>query len=235
LKSQPIPDKKESRPLFRRREILLPTWRLALPLALAFVILAVIGCRQLHPFLAVSDPVAGEFLVVEGWATDFAMQQAVTDFRNHRFERVCVTGGPLEAGAPLSEYKTYAERGAAVLLKLGLTTNEVLAVPAPRVRQDRTYTAAVGFAKWLRESRLSPARVHLVTEGPHARRSRLLLSKALGGKIKVGVTAVPVADYDEKHWWKFSAGVRGVIGELLAYGYARLLFREPPSTPMPGS
>jgi hypothetical protein len=31
-------------------------------------------------------------------------------------------------------------------------------------------------------------------------------------------------EFDPDHWWKTSAGVRGVIGEGLAYLYARLLF-----------
>lgn len=124
----------------------------------------------------------------------------------------------------MAEYKTFAERGAAVLLKLGVATNVVQAVPAPRVRQDRTYAAALALKNWSREHNVVLTRVQLVTEGPHARRSRLLFAKALGRHVKVGVTAVPVQDYDAEHWWRSSNGVRGVISELVAYGYARLLF-----------
>ena len=66
---------------------------------------------------------------------------------------------------------------------------------------------------------------HLITEGAHGRRSRLLFQRALGSGVTVGVTSVPSSAYDPEHWWKFSAGVREVVGELLAYGYARFLFR----------
>ena len=124
----------------------------------------------------------------------------------------------------MSEYKTYAQRGAAVLLKLGLTTNEVQAVPAPLVPQDRTYTSAVALRNWLREHNLKPARLHLMSEGPHARRSWLLFEKAFGRDVVVGITSVPAAGYDPKRWWRTSLGVRGVISEALAYGYARFLF-----------
>src|ERR1035441_1729791 len=31
-------------------------------------------------------------------------------------------------------------------------------------------------------------------------------------------------EYDERHWWHYSQGVRIMIGEVLAYTYARLLF-----------
>jgi hypothetical protein len=210
--------------LLRKRECLMPTWRGWLVLLSLLAIFGAIIALKIHPFLAVTKPLPGELLVVEGWATDDALAQAVVEFKRNHYQKLYVTGGPLEWGAPLSEYKTYAERGAAVLLKLGLTTNEVQAVPAPLIRQDRTYMSAVTLRKWLLEHGASPTRLHLMTEGPHARRSWLLFEKAFGGGVSVGITAIPVRDYDPKHWWRSSAGVRGVIGEALAYAYARLLF-----------
>ena len=41
------------------------------------------------------------------------------------------------------------------------------------------------------------------------------------------MVAIPANDFDERHWWRSSQGVRIVIGEVLAYGYARLLFHPP--------
>jgi uncharacterized SAM-binding protein YcdF (DUF218 family) len=192
-----------------------------------FAVVTIFLTRRLHSFLAVTAPVTGGVLVVEGWAPDYAMAEARDEFRRGSYPKIYVVGGPLEWGAPLSEYKTYAERGAAVLVSLGLTTNDVQAVPAPIVQQDRTYSAARSLRSWVQEHGETPTKVHLISEGPHARRSRLLFQKALGPSVQVGVTAVPVRDYDEKHWWRSSGGVRGVIGELLAYGYARVLFRPP--------
>ena len=60
--------------------------------------------------------------------------------------------------------------------------------------------------------------------GPHARRSRLLFEKAFGRDTRVGIIALEDRDYDPAHWWKSSQGVRTVTDELIAYGYARLLF-----------
>jgi uncharacterized SAM-binding protein YcdF (DUF218 family) len=135
------------------------------------------------------------------------------------------TGGPIEAGAPLVEYGSYADRGAAVLVKLGVNTREVKSVPAPRTKQDRTYTSAVALATWWRDHGVSPTKVHLVTDGLHARRSRLLFEEALGKGVVVGVTAVPNRSYDPQQWWRSSPGVRGVIDESFGYLYARLVFR----------
>jgi DUF218 domain len=210
--------------LLRRRQLLVPTWRGWLLLAAGLTLVAVLCVREAYPFLAVNDPLPGDVLAVEGWAPDYAMKIALEQFRSGHYRKLYVTGGPLEVGAALREYKTYAELGAAILLKMGLNTNSVQAVPAPAVRRDRTWTAAETLGRWLRERHNLPARLQLITEGPHARRSRLLYEKALGDTVRVGVTAVPVPDYDPRHWWRSSAGFRNVVGEALAYFYARFWF-----------
>ncbi len=213
--------------LLRRRELWVPTWRCWLVLAVVLGLTGFVLGRGMHSFLAVNDPVTGGSLVVEGWCSDYILQEVASEFQRDHYQKVYVTGGPLEFGALLSEYKTYAQRGAAVLLKLGLSTNVVQAVPAPEVRQDRTYAEAAVLRNWFRDHGASVTKLHLITGGPHARRSRLMFEKALGKGVRVGVTAVPIKDYDPEHWWRSSAGVRGVIGEALAYGYARVLFRAP--------
>ena len=40
----------------------------------------------------------------------------------------------------------------------------------------------------------------------------------------VGIIAVPNPDYDSKHWWRYSEGVKDVISEGAAYVYARFFF-----------
>lgn len=211
--------------LLRRRQLLAPTWRgWLLLIALAALLLSVV-VHHLHPFLAVNQPLpGGGLLVVEGWATDSTLESVLAEFRRNHYEKVYATGGPIEWGAPLSEYKTYAERSAAVLVKLGLSTNEVQAVPAPRVRRDRTYSSALSLKAWLRQHGVATARIQLLTEGPHARRSRLLFEKAFGPPYEIGIIAIEVQDYDPQHWWRSSAGVRTVLDETFAYLYARLLF-----------
>ena len=42
--------------------------------------------------------------------------------------------------------------------------------------------------------------------------------------VKIGIIAAPNPDYDAKHWWRYSEGVREVTGEGLAYLYAKLFF-----------
>ncbi|SPE51677.1 conserved hypothetical protein [Verrucomicrobia bacterium] len=213
--------------LLRYRQCLVPTaWGWAVVLLGCGVLLAG-ALYGVCPFLAVNDPRPGGVLVVEGWEPDFALKEAVTEFRRNHYEKLYVTGGPIEMGAPLSEYKTYADLGAATMLSLGLSTNQVQAVPAPFVPQDRTYTSAVFLGKWFHEHGLGVTNLNLLTLGPHARRSRLLFEKALGKGVIVGVISLPSRDYEPGRWWRSSQGVRMVIGEALAYAYARVIFRAP--------
>ena len=213
--------------LLRRRQCLVPTLRGWFVLMLSFAAVALIGVLGIGPFLAVTDSVPGGVLVVEGWGSDYTFEATIAEFKRHHYDRLFVTGIPLQQGAPLSEYKNYAHIGAATLVKLGMSTNDVQAVPTGRTRRDRTYAMALSLKNWMREHDMAPTKVNLITGGPHARRSRLLFEKAFGKGVTVGVIAVPSEDYDDKHWWHYSQGVRAVINETLAYAYARLLFYPP--------
>lgn len=205
----------------------MPTWRGWLLLGVIFLTLAFAAIWAAYPFLAVTDTKPGGVLVVEGWASDYALEAAVAETKQFSYERVYVTGGPIEQGGPLSNYKTYADLGRATLLALGMSTNLVQPVPGPRVKQDRTYASALAFRKWVDEHGIQLTRVNVLTVGPHARRSRLLFQKSLGD-VPIGVIAVAEPDYDARHWWRSSQGFRIVTSEAIAYLYARFLFR--PST-----
>ena len=196
----------------------------------AVLLLCLLGCtavflRTIHPFLAVHDPVEADVLVVEGWVSDYALKAAAEESRRGDYPVVYVTGGPMERGAPLSEYGTYAALGAAVVVYFGVPTNQVQSVPAPRVRRDRTYASALALRDWFVQQGPPPAALNIVTIGPHARRSRLLYEKAFGKECRIGLINVADEDYDARRWWAYSHGVRSVMSETVSYLYARLFFR----------
>ena len=99
-------------------------------------------------------------------------------------------------------------------------------------QKDRTYHAALAAKQWLAEQGMKVQSLDVATQGPHARRSRLMYEKAFGGDTKIGIIALANREYDPAHWWRSSEGVREVIGEGIAYLYARLLFH--PSDPPAG-
>ena len=213
--------------MLRRRQCLLPTLRGWVVLIVTLAAVAIIGTREAGKFLTLSDPVQGGVMVVEGWVPDYALEAVIAEFNRNHYDKLFVAGIPLEQGAPLSEYKNYADLGAAILIKMGMSSNVVQAVPAAPVRQDRTYAMASSLKRWMSEHGMSPTKVQIMTLGPHARRSRFLFEKALGKGVTVGITAIPSQDFDPARWWTSSEGVRSVIGEALAYAYARLLFHPP--------
>lgn len=210
--------------LLQRRECMLPTWRgwVALGLICSGAMVGAVG--RIHQFLAVNAPLSGGVLIVEGWIPDYGLEEAVSEFKRNRYSMLFITGGPLESGAPLSEYKTYAERGMAIVVRLGLGTNFVRAVPAPHSSEDRTYATAVALRQWLERHGMAPESYHVMSLGTHARRTRLLFEKALGRNAKIGITAIVNRAYDASQWWNYSAGVRAVLAETVAYAYARLHF-----------
>jgi hypothetical protein len=149
--------------------------------------------------------------------------------RDH-YRKILVTGGPIGSGTYLCGYTNWAEFGTATLLRLGLDTNTVEAVPSARVTRDRTFASAIALHAWLRRHHIDATSLNIVTMADHSRRSRLLFCKALGRDYHVGVITIQNGDYDPDRWWKTSEGVRAVVGEMLAYGYARFLFWPPPQT-----
>lgn len=181
--------------------------------------------RGTYGFLAVQDSIPGGVLVVEGWAPDHAIERALAEFRGHRYEGLFVTGGPLEQGTFLSEHQTFAQLGAATLLRIGADPQTLHAVPAPRVRQDRTYASAVALREWLSAHHIAMEKVNLVSLGAHARRSRMLFQRAFGPATQIGVIAAEEREFDPAHWWRSSSGFRIVSGEVIAYVYARCFFR----------
>jgi hypothetical protein len=210
--------------LFRRRTCAVPTWRGWLALLLLAAATAFAAVRSVYPFLAVSDPVRGGVLVVEGWASDDAMREVIAEFQRGHYSGLYVTGGPLERGALLAEYRTFAELSAATLLRLGFDPKLLHAVPAMEVRKDRTYASALALKQWLREHHVPSEKINIMTQGAHTRRTRLLYEKAFGNESHIGAIAVRDMDFDPRRWWTTSIGFRGVTDEMLAYFYARFFF-----------
>jgi hypothetical protein len=210
--------------LLKRRECLFPTWRGWLLAALIVLPLLATGVRRLQPFLAVTAPVSGGVLVVEGWMPDYGMKEVITETQRAPYVTLIVTGGPLERGAPLSSYKTYADLGAATLAKLGANRPPPQAVPAADVYRDRTFTSAIALRDWLKAQGPIPNKINLVTLGAHARRSRLLFNKVFGRDVEIGIIAVPDRSYNAQHWWRSSQGFRVVTDEFIGYLYARFIF-----------
>jgi uncharacterized SAM-binding protein YcdF (DUF218 family) len=189
------------------------------------LLLALIVLFNIHPFLAVTHREDSNYLAVEGWVHEFTFEEAVKEFKTGGYERVFATGGPITGqGGYISDSHTYASIGAYELRHRGISDELVQMVPSRVLDRDRTYSSALALRDWFREHHLSVHSINVLTEDAHARRTRLLFQEAFGKEVKVGIISTPNPDYDAEHWWRYSEGVREVIGEGLAYLYAKFLF-----------
>jgi hypothetical protein len=212
--------------LLRRRELIVPTWRGWLGLALLLFACARGFLSWVHPFLAVNAPIGGEALVVEGWIPDYALREALQEFRARGYARLITTGGPVPEGMAFSYHGNYARLAAAALREFGLSADSIVEVPAPAVRKDRTYSEGVALAAWMLREGHAPDSIDLYSFSTHARRSRMLYRLALGPRTRVGVFAPPDREYDPHRWWTSSSGFRRVTDEWIAYLYAKFAFAE---------
>jgi hypothetical protein len=107
---------------------------------------------------------------------------------------------------------------------LGAPAESVHAVPSNVVNRDRTYNMADALKAELGREGVSAAKINIISLGPHSRRSRLLYKFAFGPQTQVGMIGITQQEFDPDHWWRNSEGFRTVIGECLAYLYARFVF-----------
>jgi hypothetical protein len=198
-------------------------------IAVAAIFVIVYLCLfHLYPFLAVTHRANTNALVVEGWIHEYAIRAALKEFQSNHYDRIFTTGGPVEGnGGYINDYQTSASAGADLLKKYGLADQFVQMVPSRVMDRDRTYGSAVALRNWFREHNMRVSGIDVLTENVHARRTQLLFQKAFGRHVPVGIIAVPNPDYDPKRWWCYSDGVREVLGESIAYLYARFLFYPP--------
>ena len=207
------------------------SWRGWLLLSAAGLVAAYFAFLNIHPFLAVTHRVNTNILVVEGWIPRYAIRGGVEEFKTGAYHHIFTTGGPENGnGGYTNDYNTSASVGAEILKKLGVPGDFVQMVPSYVTDRERTYSSAIALRDWFRDHNLAIHSFNVLTESCHARRTQFLYQEALGKKVTVGIIAVANPDYNPKDWWRYSDGFREVIGESIAYIYAKFLFY--PSAPL---
>ena len=217
--------------LFTRKERWGFSWRGIFIFALVSLAVVYLLVIQVHSYLAVTDRVNANYLVVEGWTHSFAARAAAAEFKSGNYQKVFVTGLPVEGSGDYdgNDSDTEAYVGAGLVKRAGIPEEFIQRVPRRKVDRDRTYGSALALRAWIEEHGLHIQSINIVTEAPHARRTRYLFQKALGPDVKVGIIAAQNPDYDPRRWWRYSEGVRETIGESIAWLYAALIFH--PETP----
>jgi hypothetical protein len=190
------------------------------------LIVAIVGTgslftSQIHSFLAYNNPLkSADILVVEGWLEDNALTGAITEFYDGNYQLLITTGLPLERGAYLSEYKTFAELAAASLIAMGFDRDKLIVIPAPKVIVNRTRASAISVRDWLKTSPQKYTSLNIYSDDVHTRRTSSIYRKVFDREIKIGSIAASTSSYNSQAWWRESEGVRRIISETIAYIYA---------------
>ena len=214
--------------IITRRERWGLSWRGWLVFILAGLLIAVLLLLNIQPFLAKTQRVNANLLVVEGWIHEYAIRSAAMEFQTNHYLKIYTTGGPIVGSDGFTnDFNTSASVGAELLEKIGVSAEFIQMVPSHISGRDRTYSSAIALRDWFREHDMIVRNINVLTEDAHARRTQLLFQKAFGSGVAVGVISIPDPDYDAKHWWRTSEGVREVLGESIAYIYARIFFHPP--------
>ena len=125
--------------------------RAKLLLLIVVLALAVTALLGVYPFLAITERVDADALVVEGWVHPYAIRVSVDEFSAHPYQWVFTTGGPVVGnGGYVNDYQTSASVGAELLKKAGVPAELVKMVPSHVIGRDRTYSSAIALREWFK-------------------------------------------------------------------------------------
>ena len=86
---------------------------------------------------------------------------------------------------------TTAQMARSKLISLGVDSARIIAVSSARTGINRTLTSALAFRAWLKEGKIHPAGINIISLGIHARRTWMTYNKVLHEKYKTGIISVP--------------------------------------------
>ena len=179
----------------------------------------------IHSFLAVTAPVDSPVVAVEAWVPPAILKGVADHYKGDGTRIFYCAGGPSDEHFDSTRIEdTSAAEAARGLRRFGIAESQIRIVPTRVPRRDRTYSNAVALRDWFRENGIAVPALTVVTEGIHARRSRLMFEKAFGPSVPIGVIAIPDPTYDASHWWRYSEGIKAVISETAGYLYVRTVF-----------
>jgi hypothetical protein len=184
--------------------------------------------RQLHAFLAITEPAGARILVIEGWMGPEDLDKGISAFGSGGYQKIITTGGILQASLYFDKPVYYAPLARDYLVRHGIAADRVIAVPTPPSARDRTYLSAVMVREQLAKSGLAVEAIDVFSLATHTRRTRLLYEMAFGPGVRIGVIASKPGEYEPASWWKTSHGAKTVIMETISWIWTVLFFKQPP-------
>ena len=209
--------------LLHRRTIWWPTpagWLIGLA---CVCVPAVLWCFFGERFLAHSERLPAEALIVEGWIGIEGVQAAKAEFDRGGYRTLITAGGQFHTRWGPQRWN-YAEEAREILTRAGVPPDRIIEARAIDTDDHRTFEAAAAVSRTLTARGLHFTAVNVFTADVHARRSRLVYAKVLPAGTAVGVVAWSPSDYHpELPWWKSSDRAVDLIKETAGWLFELLL------------
>lgn len=187
-----------------------------------FIAGAALACiLTVHDFLTITQRVQADILVVEGWTYNYpAIAEAAEEFRRGGYRVLITVGPPAFVEGEIPKRVSSALLAADQLERRGVEKQSIVALSLSDAAEHRTYSSALLVKDWLRRSGESAQGINVFTIGPHARKSLVLFTRALGPACPIGVIAGTDTDYDPKRWWMSARGLYVMARKVVGYVYA---------------
>ncbi|MCX6953255.1 MAG: YdcF family protein [Verrucomicrobia bacterium] len=207
---------------FRRRTVWWPTWPVCLFALVALGVPVALWASYGESFLSPTDRQPADVLVVEGWIGVEGILAAKSEFERGGYRFIVTSGGEMRPRWNPEQWN-YALEAQKVLLRAGVPRDRVLAAPARDTPSQRTFISAVAVQRVI-EARVPGLKAaNIFTAHAHARRSRLVFSKALPAGTPVGTIAWIPPSHGPGPWWKSSERSLDLLKESVGYVFESLL------------
>jgi hypothetical protein len=209
--------------LYVKKERYCLKWKYKIILLFVFIMPIYFGFIHIYDFLAPQKKIQSPYLVVESWISDFALEESLNIFREDQYQHMFITGGPVNEGFYLMNYKSSSDFAKETFLFLGASMDSMTTINRELVWRDRTYHTALALKAYLEENNPEIKSFNLVSLGAHSRRSWLLF-KIVMPEYEIGIITIDAKLHDPNRWWTTSKGFRSVFTEAIGYFYVRFFF-----------
>jgi hypothetical protein len=217
--------------LFRRCTIFAPTCTGAFCIALVLLILIFEWVTHAESFLALTEKLPGDVLVVEGWIGRNGIRASTDEFQHGNYRYIVANGGLTSGRWGEDAPTSYAEMAALEMIRSGIPRAKIIVATSQDTERHRIFASAIAVLQVLDRMGIRPKRINVFSFGPHARRSALVFRKVFDNEMKVGIIAWMPPEYESEPWWRSSERSRELLDESVAYLY-ELAFNSgrPPSS-----
>ena len=182
-----------------------------------FTIMLVSFLLFAHPFLAVTQRVDADVLVVEGWIPEYMLPPAVVEFHQGKYTLFLVSGLENDPKEDQARSLPDATRAAYRLEQLGVPHGALVPCRAPFANWLRTSKTARAVRDKINELGFKPKGINVITAGPHARETWVAYRHIFGDEMPVGIISMPKNNYPADRWWMSWQGLFWVPKDFIAW------------------